>query len=861
MGPDDWWMIVTMICNLVGLGFVTKEVQDGEGRHMYYLSKGMIENFGVIGVSNLLLTLLTTIVFSALSDIILATTPLLFLSGLQISLRTKIALWILMGAGYITAACAIVRTALSGQILEIDQTYAMIPNAAWRATEVNLGIVCANAPILRPLYLWWRGRLQRKTKGTTHGSSYVATKGSGGPGREGKSKVRLWPGGTRWMSTGGTTDGGESAEGFSGSEETRRSGYTEATAEMGLPLQGYNAGGNEVRKSAESEDACVRRSAGTGEPEGWFDDTRARLAEEEWQPPQALFPYAERSEVLYGFVQKIADEFATNASGERYKAVARSFRIPYWDWTVEPEEGEPYFPSILTQETLVKFPVPGSQKTAEERDGKPLRNPLYQFEFKSADLREKDFRDDDYFSAVPKTVRRPDGKGVSNHKDVEDVVAGSVNNLRETSFLLLSSYLKYKPFSNDKWALNGQDAGAYGSLEDIHNGMHGNVGGGGHMGQIPYAAFDPVFWLHHTNIDRLFAIWQALNPGEESIEKYVTTQPNPWGTFITTPNSVESIDTPLTPFGASGGEYYTSAQVKKTEPFGYAYPETQAWKYQHQKDYYTAIIKALRERSPIFSLAFILAMGSQAREDAVAKIKKTSTFWKLIRNYQAQEPEGKSKFLKKHHATSKWWQELPRKLPPSPDIGNLASDGKYLDWIVNIKTRKHGLGPYNVHVFLGDYDKTRPAQWLIDADHVGALTVLGANESTGCEKCIVDAADDMQVTGQVPLTLALVERYLARYPGVRDLSVPVIERFLQENLHWDVALTDGSALHRGEISDLTVSVITNEVTVPASPNALPTYAPDVTLRPEITTKADTSQGGRGEGTGLTQNGINAGGNV
>lgn len=153
-----------------------------------------------------------------------------------------------MGTGYITAACAIVRTALSGQILEKDVSYAMIPNAAWRATEVNLGIICANAPILRPLYLWYKGRLTRK--GTSKGSSYVATKGSGSGGQ---SKVRLWPkgvvsgwaGGNGWSSKAGTKggDGGKSRM----LEESERSGYTEASAELGLPIEGYLMG--EQRKS------------------------------------------------------------------------------------------------------------------------------------------------------------------------------------------------------------------------------------------------------------------------------------------------------------------------------------------------------------------------------------------------------------------------------------------------------------------------------------------------------------------------------------------------------------------------------------------------------------------------------------
>lgn len=47
-------------------------------------------------------------------------------------------------------------------------------------------------------------------------------------------------------------------------------------------------------------------------------------------------------------------------------------------------------------------------------------------------------------------------------------------------------------------------------LEQPHNGLHGWVGGT--MGQIPYAAYDPIFWGHHCNVDRLFAEWQAQHP-------------------------------------------------------------------------------------------------------------------------------------------------------------------------------------------------------------------------------------------------------------------------------------------------------------------------------------------------------------
>jgi len=43
-------------------------------------------------------------------------------------------------------------------------------------------------------------------------------------------------------------------------------------------------------------------------------------------------------------------------------------------------------------------------------------------------------------------------------------------------------------------------------LEDIHDSVHGWVGGS--MGRVVTAGFDPIFWAHHTNIDRLWRIWQ-----------------------------------------------------------------------------------------------------------------------------------------------------------------------------------------------------------------------------------------------------------------------------------------------------------------------------------------------------------------
>jgi len=48
-------------------------------------------------------------------------------------------------------------------------------------------------------------------------------------------------------------------------------------------------------------------------------------------------------------------------------------------------------------------------------------------------------------------------------------------------------------------------------IEDYHGEAH--VWVGGHMGNLPFAAFDPIFWAHHCMIDRIWRIWQLEHPG------------------------------------------------------------------------------------------------------------------------------------------------------------------------------------------------------------------------------------------------------------------------------------------------------------------------------------------------------------
>jgi tyrosinase len=111
------------------------------------------------------------------------------------------------------------------------------------------------------------------------------------------------------------------------------------------------------------------------------------------------------------------------------------------------------------------------------------------------------------------------------------------------------------------------------SIENIHNMVHNAVGGYGHMSDTSTSAFDPIFWLHHVNIDRLFAMWQAINP-----QSYLVPTTNAFGSYAEPRGFVDSGDSNLLPFHSDNGtRFWTSNGVRSTRTFGYTYQEVIDW--------------------------------------------------------------------------------------------------------------------------------------------------------------------------------------------------------------------------------------------------------------------------------------------
>ena len=109
--------------------------------------------------------ILAQAIISVVSDFAFAAFPILFLWRVQIDLKTKIGLWVLMCLGFITGACCLVRTVLNNQSVPLDGTYDGIINWLWRLFEVQIGIIAACIPTLRPLYLLVMRRIGGDTQG------------------------------------------------------------------------------------------------------------------------------------------------------------------------------------------------------------------------------------------------------------------------------------------------------------------------------------------------------------------------------------------------------------------------------------------------------------------------------------------------------------------------------------------------------------------------------------------------------------------------------------------------------------------------------------------------------------------------
>lgn len=126
-------------------------------------------------------------------------------------------------------------------------------------------------------------------------------------------------------------------------------------------------------------------------------------------------------------------------------------------------------------------------------------------------------------ASLPDAFRDPTNEdGSTNHLYVEERAPG-INGgamlpesaTSDAAALARPQFVGVAEFGGGVAPPNQQFWSQTGRIEQTpHNVVHSLVGGTGWMGNPDQAAQDPIFWLHHANIDRIWALWN----GEEKVD-------------------------------------------------------------------------------------------------------------------------------------------------------------------------------------------------------------------------------------------------------------------------------------------------------------------------------------------------------
>lgn len=279
-----------------------------------------------------------------------------------------------------------------------------------------------------------------------------------------------------------------------------------------------------------------------GGPEGRGYCPHNELLFPSWHRPYlALFEQA-----LVSHAVRIADQYHSSQA-PAYKAAAQTLRLPYWDWGLQAK--------LPTAATLVNITVNAPEGS------RTLRNPLYSYRFQRLSVLSQ-FGGD--LSKTPETVRC--GASGSNNATESDLGMSAVaRNLASDVYDVFIRTSRYETMA----FLSSEGP----SFEAPHNLVHMTAGCGGTLGYVDWSAFDPLFMLHHVNVDRYFAMWQAINYENAMFATVGTTQ----GMLGTAEGANITAESPLKPFYSNNFTFHTSASAISTRAFGYTYPEIDDW--------------------------------------------------------------------------------------------------------------------------------------------------------------------------------------------------------------------------------------------------------------------------------------------
>ncbi|KAF2757917.1 Di-copper centre-containing protein [Pseudovirgaria hyperparasitica] len=481
----------------------------------------------------------------------------------------------------------------------------------------------------------------------------------------------------------------------------------------------------------------------------------------------------------------------------RWERARNCFRLPYWD-TARRDSGGETLPSIITDET-VTMDTPTGRRS--------VPNPLAYYRFNStSELGAQKWQD------WQRTYREPTTGGKdaqSNISKLKSDLNTEQPKLKKRIYDLMTSQKEYRLFSTEATGGNTGNKESHDSLESVHDSAHmiigsGSNGNNGHMWFLDYSAFDPIFWLHHCNMDRLGAIWQTINPNSYVVESR-TTRDN----AVLMKDSVTNGDTALVPFTQkTDGTMWTPNTARYTTTFGYYYPETGPGSTSDSAKAAVNNLYGPTQTPP-----------TQNKDTAKPKSNSFNLF------------DWKRSFRQLSERTNEAWEGYAPSVGQREYIATLnydkfAIDGSYAIYFFlnGGKSSNSTISGKNLtsHTDIGLFDSNDASTFMSSPNYVGMHGVLSSTAKMN-QSSIGSAAIQLLPALQLHHDAGLLE----------SLEENSVKAYLKQNLDWRVLISTGDVLTADEIPSLTIGVISKKVDSVATANTFPTYS-DIQTHPEIT---------------------------
>lgn len=349
---------------------------------------------------------------------------------------------------------------------------------------------------------------------------------------------------------------------------------------------------------------------------------------------------------------------------------------------------------------------------------------------------------------------------------------------------LFTNYDNFTVFSNEGWA---PDTTKYDSLENLHDNLHALLGGfQGHMTIVPFSAFDPLFFLHHCNVDRLFALWQVFHP-----KSWIVPEVARVNSYTTSVGQLLDSTSALTPFYANhDGDFWTSDMIRDTTALGYTYSEL--------------------ANSGISLSNMTSILNGQAQ---VARIVNQLYGGYSVNSIKTQSKRSERNHIRHGQGHDGWYMGRGRRSTASLPVTKIISEqGKYREWIANIRVTRQALGgPFSIDLALGGPSK--------QALYVGSMSIFASPPAIASMKKMAPGAE--YISGTVPLTAALVDEVADG--TVMSMEPGDVEPYLREYLTTRVVGADGTEADPAGVAGLNIEVVSWPVQATSSEAELPTW--------------------------------------